>query len=147
VKARVIRATLVIAGVLLAGCSQAGDMSELKPPPGVTRFNEERSFDAAVASAETDLLLAMRETYGRQHAERWKVPLDQSWNQLVQYYAEQLGPGWKVDPRISGQGSGYERRVWRREGSVGRPAAVAIAHIEVHPADFAVMIVAQSATD
>ena len=125
------------------GCSHpTGRAPEVSPPPGVTRLAEERSFDVAVASAETDLLQAMRGTYGRLEAQRWKVPLDLSWEHLVAYYAAQLGPQWQVDTHFSEQGSGYRRRVWRMQGSPGR--AFALAHIEVQPADFAVMIVAQT---
>jgi hypothetical protein len=116
---------------------------EVNPPPRVSRFAQERSFDPAVASAETDLLLALRGTYGRLEAQRWQVPLDLSWEQVVAYYAAQLGPGWQLDSHISEQGSGYRRRVWRRQSSPER--ALALAYIEVHPADFAVLIVARKA--
>jgi len=128
------------------GCSQpAGRAPQVSPPPGVTRFAEERSFDAAVASAETDLLLAMRGTYGRLEAQRWKVPPGLSWEQLTAYYAANLGSEWQVDMRFSEQGSGYKRRVWHLQGSPAR--AFALACIEVQPAAFAVMVVAQSPSD
>jgi hypothetical protein len=125
------------------GCSHPpGRAPEVSPPPGVSRFAEERSFDAAVASAETDLLLAMRGTYGRLDAQRWKVPLGLSWEHLVAYYAAQLGPEWQVDTHFSEAGSGYRRRVWRLQSSSER--AFAIAYVEVHPADFTVMLVVRN---
>jgi hypothetical protein len=114
----------------------------VSPPPGVSRFAEERSFDTAVASVETDLLLAMRGTYGRLDAQRWKVPLGLPWEDLAAYYAAQLGPEWQVDTHFSEQGSGYRRRVWRMQSSPVR--AFALAYVDVHPADFAVMLVVQS---
>ena len=118
---------------------------EVNPPPGVSRFVEERSFDPAVAAAETDFLLALRGAYGRLEAQRWKVPLDVSWEHLVTYYASQLGPEWQVDTKVSEQGSGYRRRVWRMQSSPER--ALALAYLEVHPADFAVLVVAQTPSD
>jgi hypothetical protein len=134
--------------VLLANvsCSHSSrGTPEVNPPPGVSRFTEERSFDPAVASAEADLLLALRGSYGRLEAQRWKAPLDVSWEHLVAYYTSQLGPEWRVDTHVSEQGSGYRRRVWRLESSPKR--GLALAYLEVQPADFAVLIVAQTPSD
>jgi hypothetical protein len=130
-----------------AGCSPA-QMPAVNPPSGVVRFTEERGFDTAVAVAEVDLLLALRPSYGRLEAQRWKVPRSLSWEQLVAYYGGQLGPDWKPDPHQPEQASGYRRRVWHRDGALlQHESAFALAYLAEVPADFALLIVAQSARD
>jgi len=130
-----------------AGCSPA-DVPVANPLPGVVRFTEERGFDTAVTAAEVDLLLALRPSYGRLEAQRWKVPRNLSWEQLVAHYAGQLGPDWKRDPHEPEQAHGYRRYVWRRNGGLLHHAsAFALAYLDSVPADFAVLIVAQSARD
>jgi hypothetical protein len=136
-----------LALVASAGCAPT-EAPVVNPPFGVVRFSEEHGFDTAVSGAEVDLLLALRPTYGRMEAQRWKVPRSLSWEQLVAYYGGQLGPDWKRDPHQSEQGSGYRRSVWQRDGGLLQHAsAFALAYLDAVPADFAVLIVAQSARD
>ena len=130
-----------------AGCSPA-DVPVVSPPPGVIRFAEERGFNMVVANTEVDLLLALRPSYGRMQAQRWKVPRNLSWEQLVAHYGAQLGSDWKRDPHLPEQGSGYRRCIWRHDGGLFQHAsAFALAYLDTVPADFAVLIVAQSARD
>lgn len=127
-----------------AGCTVA-EVSAVNPPSGVVRFTQERSFDTAVSSAEVDMLLGLRPRYGRMEAQRWQVPRSLSWKQLVAYYNQQLGPEWNRDPQQSEEGSGYRRSVWYRNRGLRRPPiAFALAYLDGVPADFAVLIVAQS---
>jgi hypothetical protein len=130
-----------------AGCSPA-EVPVVNPPSGVVRFTEERGFDTAVSAAEVDLLLVLRPNYGRMEAQRWKVPRSLSWEQLVAYYGGQLGSDWKRDPHQSEQASGYRRCVWHSDAGLSHHAsAFALAYLDAVPADFSVLIVAQSARD
>jgi len=138
---------LAFAVLLIAGCTDA-EVPTVSPPPGVVRFTQERSFDAVVANTEVDLLMGLRPRYGRMEAQRWQVPRRLSWEQLVAYYGKQLGPQWKHDPRQPEMGSGYRSRVWYRDrGLLRPPVAFALAYLDGVPADFAVLIVAESALD
>lgn len=130
-----------------AGCTGA-EVPAVSPPPGVVRLTQERGFDTVVANAEVQLLMRLRPRYGRMEAQWWQVPRALSWEQLVAYYGKQLGPRWKRDPQQPEIGSGFRRSVWYRDGGLAqRPLAFALVYLDGVPADFAVLIVAQSASD
>lgn len=137
----------MVALLASAGCAPA-EAPVINPPSGVVRFTEERGFDTEVANAEVDLLLALRSRYGRMQTQQWKAPRSLSWERLVEYYGKQLGPDWKRDPQQSEQASGYRRSVWYRDrGPLRRPSAFALAYLDAIPADFAMLIEAQTARD
>lgn len=101
-----------------------------------------------ISNAEVDLLIALRPHYGRMESNVWEVPRSVSWQQLVAYYGKQLGPQWKRDPQQPENGAEYRRSVWFRDrGLFRRPAAFALAFVDRVPADFTVLIVAESAVD
>ncbi len=109
---------------------------------------EERGFETNVLAAEADLLPGLTRQYGRVQRQRWEVPRAVSWEQVSAYYVEELGPGWKPDPQLANERTPYRRSVWHQSGGLFRRSRVfALTWLDGLPADFAVLIVAQSATD
>jgi hypothetical protein len=112
--------------MLVTGCGKAQPPSEMpRPFPGATLFREELACGPAINAAMVDLMAVLRKDLGNISIERFSLPLNADYTQIVDYYRRQLPNDWQAE-QYPPEHAAYRLAVWSAGSWTRRYLALAL---------------------